>query len=274
MRTSTAILAVLLAGASVARATSPPILTSLHVVRALSNADAAQERPVAIQATVTYYRSYEHILFVQDGIDAIFVNSSDILQIAPGDKVLIEGSTRTSFRPILVASKITLLGHGTLPLPMPSLFEELASGAHDCQLVSVHGVVESADVISIAGNLSGRLGVLVDGLIVWVKVDTGDESALNSLLDAEVEVSGVAAGIFDGKNQLTGVLLHVSSLAGIRSVKRAATTPWSLPFTPMDGILTHFHVVDRSERVRVHGAFTYYEPGIAVVIQEATKSCA
>ena len=272
MRASTAIFAILLAGASAARAAGPAPLTSLHAVRALSNTDAAQELPVAIQATVTYYRSYEHTLFVQDGVDAIFVYAPAPLKIAAGDRVLIEGTTRPSFRPIIISSKITRLGHGTMPLPLPSRFEELATGAHDCQLVSVRGVVESADLISLSGILSGRLGVLVDGLIVWVNVDTGDENALSSLLDAEVEASGAASGIFDGKKQQTGVLLHSSSLTEIRLVKRAPTVPWSLPLTPMDEVLGHFHVVDRSERVRVHGSVTYYEPGSAVVIQEGTKS--
>jgi diguanylate cyclase (GGDEF)-like protein len=272
MKSSVAILAIVLAGASAAGATGPARITSLHAVRALSNAEAAREFPVAIRATVTYYRSYEHTLFVQDGLDAIYVNVTDVLNIATGDKVLIEGSTRTSFRPIIIASKITRLGDGTLPLPLPTRFEELATGAHDCQLVSVHGVVESADVISIVGITSGRLGVLVDELIIWVDVDTGDENALNSLLDAEVEISGAASGIFDGKMQQTGVLLHSSSLSEIRLMKRSPVAPWSLPLTPMDGVLKHFHVADRSERVRVHGSVTYYEPGIAVVIQDGTKS--
>jgi len=272
MRASTAIFAILLTGASAAWAVGPGPLTSLHAVRALSNADAAHELPVAIQATVTYYRSYEHTLFVQDGADAIFVLAPETLKIAAGDRVLIEGSTRSSFRPIIIPSKITRLGPGTMPLPIPSRFKELATGTRDCQLVSVHGVVESADVISILGIPSGRLGLLVDGLIVWVNVDTGDENALSSLLDTEVEASGAVSGIFDGKMQQTGVLLHSTSPAEIRLVKRAPAAPWSLPLTPMDEVIAHFHVVDRSDRVRVHGSVTYYEPGSAVVIQDGAKS--
>ncbi|MGA2653383.1 MAG: GGDEF domain-containing protein [Terracidiphilus sp.] len=272
MKAFAAIFVILLAGASAARAAGPAPSTSLHAVRALSNAEAAQKLPVAFQATVTYYRSYEHNLFVQDGADAIFVYSQDALKIAAGDRVLIEGTTLPSFRPIIVSSKITRLGQGTMPLPLPSRIEELTTGDHDCQVVSVRGVVESADVISHLGLHSGRLGVLIDGLIVWVNVDTEDESALSNLLDAEVEVNGVASGIFDGKNQQTGVRLHSSSLAQIRLVKRAPAAPWSLPLIPMDEVLPHFRVVDRSERVRVHGSVTYYEPGSAVVIQEGTKS--
>jgi diguanylate cyclase (GGDEF)-like protein len=262
----------LLAGASAAQAAGPAPLTSLHAVRALSNAEATQKLPVAFQATVTYYRSYEHTLFVQDGADAIFVSAPETLKIAAGDRVLIEGSMQPSFRPIIIPTKVTRLGPGTMPLPLPSRFQELAAGARDCQFVSVRGTIESADMISSDETPGGRLGVLVDGQIIWVIVDTGDERAIGGLLDAEVEVSGVAAGLFDGKNQLTGVALHASSLAEIRLLKPAPTAPWSLPFTPMDEVIAHFHVVDQSERVRVHGSVTYYEPGNAVVIQEGTKS--
>jgi diguanylate cyclase (GGDEF)-like protein len=272
MRASTAIFAILLVGASPARAAGPAPLTSLHSVRALSNAEAAQELPVAFQATVTYYRSYEHTLFVQDGADAIFLSAPETLKIAAGDRVLIEGSTRSSFRPIIIPTRITRLGPGTMPLPLPSRYQELATGTRDCQFVSVRGVVQSADVIISAGIPGGRLGVLVDGLIVWVIVDSGDERAIGGLLDAEVEVSGVAAGVFDGKKQMTGVKLHSFSLAEVRLVKRAPSAPWSLPLTPMDEVLPYFHMVDRSERVRVHGSVTYYEPGRAVVIQEGTRS--
>jgi diguanylate cyclase (GGDEF)-like protein len=272
MRASTAIFAILLAGSSVAGAAVPAPLTSLHAVRTLSNVEATQGLPVAFQATVTYYRSYEHILFVQDGADAIFVLASETLKVAAGDRVLIEGSTTPSFRPIIMPTKITRLGPGTMPMPLPSRYQELATGAHDCQLVSVRGVVQSADMIISDDVLGGQLGVLVDGLIVWVNVDTADEKALSSLLDAEVEVSGVASGIFDGKMQQTGVKLHSSSLSQIRLLKPAATAPWSLVLTPMDEVMAHFHVVDQSERVRVHGSVTYYEPGRAVVIQDSIRS--
>jgi hypothetical protein len=35
------------------------------------------------------------------------------------------------------------------------------------------------------------------------------------LLDSEVEITGVAGGKFDGKGQLTGIVLHVASPANI-----------------------------------------------------------
>jgi len=56
-------------------------------------------------------------------------------------------------------------------------------------------------------------------------VDSNDAQALSGLLDAEVVITGAAGGKFDGKQQLTGIVLHVARLADIRIVKRAAVNP-------------------------------------------------
>jgi diguanylate cyclase (GGDEF)-like protein len=114
--------------------------------------------------------------------------------------------------------------------------------------------------------------VQVDGADIDVTLDSNDAEALKAMLDAEVEITGVDSGRFDGKMQMTGILLHVTSLDKITVLKRAQFGPWSLPFTPMNEILRGYHVINRTERVRVQGAITYYQPGSAVVIQQGEKS--
>jgi diguanylate cyclase (GGDEF)-like protein len=101
----------------------------------------------------------------------------------------------------------------------------------------------------------------------------GDYTAENvqELLDAEVEVTGVSGGQFDGKMQIVGAILNVSSPAGIKIIKRAAASPWSLPVTPMDMIMTNYRATG-TQRVRVHGTITFYQPGSAVVLQDGAKS--
>src|ERR1035441_3619157 len=91
---------VLFAYASAAWAAPPVTLTTLRAIRALSNAEASNGLPVAFEATVTYYRGYEHTLFVQDGEAAIYVTYPTDLKLIPGDRVLVQGKTRSSFNPI------------------------------------------------------------------------------------------------------------------------------------------------------------------------------
>jgi len=74
-------------------------------------------------------------------------------------------------------------------------------------------------------------------------------------------VTADVAGSFDSKMQLTGILLEIPRLSDIQIVKGARSSPWTLPVIPMDQILSVYHVGDRTQRVRVHGIITYYQPG-------------
>jgi diguanylate cyclase (GGDEF)-like protein len=40
----------------------------------------------------------------------------------------------------------------------------------------------------------------------------------------------------------------------------------------MDLVISRYHVTDRTQRVRVHGTITYYQPGAAVILQDGKRS--
>lgn len=253
---------------------APPALTTLQSIHRLSNQEAANAIPVDFEATIVYSRGYERLLFVQDGNAAIFVSSPTSASWRTGDRVLIKGRTQRSFRPLVVASSIALLHHGPLPKPVPATFPELIRAELDCRLVTLKAVVRAADlVLSAAAPVrSTRLQLQLPGGHVEANIDSDDSAKLRSMLDDEVEIAGVAAGKFDDKMQLTGVVIYVSSLADVRIVKHMEAKHWTLPVTPMDQVLPEYDVVDRSQRLHVRGTITYYRPGTAVVLQEGPKS--
>jgi diguanylate cyclase (GGDEF)-like protein len=252
----------------------PAPLTTLQAVHALNIANINQAQRAEFEATVTYFRGYEKTLFVQDGDTTLFVLATTNLQLVPGDRVLIKGTTHASFHPIVVSNNIALLHHGAVPRPHAASFEELIRGQHDCALVTVHGVIRAADLMTSQAPPvhSMALQLLIDGGYVDVTVDSDNANALNGLLDAEVEVTGVAGGKFDAKMQQTGALIHVFSLAGIRVLKRASADLWSAPVTPMNEILGGYRVRDFTRRIRVQGTVTYYQPGSVVVLQNGNRS--
>jgi diguanylate cyclase (GGDEF)-like protein len=275
MKRFVTILVVVFGAVLVAWAESPATPTSLSLrdVHALTNDEASKGLPVAFEATVTYFPGYEHLLFVQDGDIANFVLASTTAKLVPGDRILVKGKTQESFHPIVVSSDITVLHHGALPKPIIANFGDLILGQRDCMLVTVRAVVRSAELRVINSNVrNASLEMLTDRGYIDATVESDDENALKGLLDSEVEVTGVAGGKFDGKMQQTGILLHVSSLADVKVLKRAATGLQSIPVTPFDQILAGYHVQDLTQRVRVHGTITYYEPGSAVVLQSGAKS--
>ncbi len=265
---------VSLGWASLAHAAAPAPMTTLRAVRTLTNAEASAGLQVAFEATVTYYRGYENTLFVQDGEAGIYVFAPTDLHLIPGDRVLVRGTTQKSFNPIVIAKSITMLRHGSLPAPYRASFDEMIRTETDCKLVTVRAVVHAADILlsAMAPVHFIRLQMIMDGGYVDVNVDVEDAGGLEGLLDADVQVTGVASEQFDSKMHVTGILMHVQSLSDVKIVQRAQSTPWTLPVTPMDRVLTVYHLLDSTPRVRVHGTITYYQPGSAVVLQDGNGS--
>lgn len=274
MKRLIAAVALIFACARAAGAPVPAPLTSLRAVAALTNAQASRHLPASFKGTVTYFRSYDHDLFVQDGDAAIYVYAVTGLKLVPGDRVLVKGSTEPSFRPYVEARDIAVLGHGALPSPEHASFEQMIRGDTDCRYVTARAVVRSADIVpSLNGHVQAiHLQMLVNGGPVDANVDSDDASALKDLLGAEVQITGAASGNFDNMMEQTGVLIHVQTLAGVKILKRAGVDPWSLPLTPMDRIITGYRVFDATRRMRVQGVVTYYQPGSAVVLQDGPKS--
>ena len=256
---------------SSAWSSEPVTLTSLHAVYALDNAQAAHRIHAVFEATVVYSRGYERLLYVQDDNEAFFVSPPTTAEFLPGDRVLIKGDTQQSFRPLVVASDVTFLRHGDLAKPVPATFAELIRAQYDCRLVTVRAKVRAADLVN-GAKRSSRLQLVMEGGHIEANLDSEDEWDLIDLLDDEVEITGVAAGKFDDKMQQTGVALYVSSIANVKVLKNVNTHPWSLPLTRMDQVLAGYNVQDLTQRVRVRGTITYYQPGGAVVLQDGSRS--
>jgi len=266
------IVALALAAAWIPSHAQPDTLTTLQAIRNLTNTEAAKGLPVAFEATVTYYSKNDVDLFVQDGDEAIYVETKLNQDLLPGDRVRVHGKTRASFAPDVVSDNIVLLHHGESPKPVMANFRELIRAERDCMLVTVHAKVRSADVVNFQ-NLHGiYLKLQMDGGSIDATVEGADTSSLKALLDADIEISGVVSGKFDNKMQLIGILLQVPDTADLKILKRAKISPDSLPITPMDKIMSSYFAHDLSQRVRVRGTITYYQPGSTVVLQNGDKS--
>jgi len=272
MKRLLAVISIVLGLGTVAWAAAPAPLTSLHAIHELSNDQVRRPVPVAFEATVTYFRGFEKTLFVQDGDAAIYVQPTTSLKLEPGDRILIRGAMRPSFRPFVLSNDITLLHHGALPAAVPATYDQLIRAERDCLLVSVRAKVRSADMMFNANGRSVSLQMITDGGTIDAVVDSDDDRPFEGLLDSEVEIVGAESGRFDGKMQQTGILMHVSSWAGVKVIKRAPDDPVALPVTQMDAVLTGYHVQVQSKRTRIHGTVTYFQPGTAIVLQNGTKS--
>jgi diguanylate cyclase (GGDEF)-like protein len=248
------------------------LITSLHAIHTLTKTQARVGLPVAFEATITYYNKSDVDLFVQDGDEAIYVQTKAYGDLAPGDRVLVRGKTRDSFTTDVVSDSVTVLRHDTLPKAVAADFQQLIRAQRDCMLVSVRARLRSADIVNF-GNMHGTyLKLLMDGGPIDATVVETDANKFKGLLDSEVEVTGVVSGKFDSKMQLIGILLEVPSIADVRILKPADVNPDSLPITTMDKALSTSYVHDVTQRVRVKGTLTYYQPGSAAVVQNGSQS--
>lgn len=272
MKRAIVLLAMLSSCATGVWAASPAPLTTLRAVASLTNAQAGQHLPVAFQATVTYALRSGLNMDVQDDDVGIYVRTKQDFTVVPGDRVLVEGATAASFLPVVAEARVKFLRHGTLPAPVPATFDELATTRLNCRLVRVRGIIRAGDMFSSPQEPTGRLQMLMDGGYVDLPVSEFDPALLKNLLDAEVEVVGVAGRLYDAKLEQTGVKIKVTSLSDIRVLHRAAADPWTLPVTPLNQILTAYHIRDLSRRIRVHGTVTYSLPGTAAVLENDTSS--
>ena len=264
--------AIVLCCASAAWSADSGARTTLRALHALTNAEAGAGIPVAFEATVTYYDKSDVNLFVEDEGVAIYVETARGANLVPGDRVLVRGKIRASFRPEILGESVTVIGKAPLSEPHEASFDQMIRGDRDCMRVKVRATVVSADIVAFAGQRSIYMHLRMDGGVIGAAVFSTDPAFTSDLRNADVEVTGIAAGKFDNKNQLTGILLEVDTLADIKILKRATYTLDSLPVTPMDEVLAGYHVLDLSHRVRVRGTITYFEPGSVAVLQDGNKS--
>jgi len=262
---------------SAAWAAQSAVLTSLQAIHLLTHEDASRALPVAFEATITYvFPNYQHTseraLTVQDGDEAMYIQTSTNKELIPGDRVLVKGTTVEGTVPTVHIGEFTVLRHGALPEPIQVTYSQLMHSQHDSMLVTMRGVVRAAEPETDSHMLSTTLAINTSEGLIFAVVDSNDLAFFKGLLDAEVEVTGTAGGDTDGKLQRTGVILRASSVAGVRVLKRASADPWSLPVTDMGGILAGYRIDDLTGRIRVHGTITYYQPGSAVVLQDGSKS--
>lgn len=261
----------LFAGLSAAAQDSP--LKSIAAIHAIRNPQAARSIPVDFEGAVTYYEDGNVDLFVQDGDTAIYVETTPGLHFQLGDRVRVEGITRASFRPEIVARHITFLRHGAPPQPLDATFTQLIRADLDCRRVRVRAVIRAANVVSDGMSKSLLLELLMPGGYVQAQVANGWGSAdLHALLDSDVEVIGAAAGKFDSKSQMTGIFLEVYDFSDVRVIATPQAQPSKLPIQPFDQILQASQVHDQTQRVRVQGVITYFQAGSALVLQKGDSA--
>jgi len=241
-----------------------PLLTNVMQVRELSPTEAGWEYPVKLRGVITL--SYQHTrTYFEDSTAGIYIRSRQFRSnYNAGDLVEIEGVSNPGwFAPIVVPTKMTVVGKAPLPAaPEVSLFQ-MANSQYDSQWVEanavVRGVHKSGGVVQF--KLSDRDGTFIANLPA--------NTAPTNLLDAVVRVRGVCVSLFNNKRQLTGIEMWVPSMDLIEVKEPGAADPLSLPAQPIISLSQARPHATLQRRVKVSGIVTASEPGKSFFIQDA-----
>ena len=244
-------------------AENPAPLTRVEQVVALTMEQAAKALPVRLEATITFLEPLDSSMFVESNGHGVYVSFSKNKGLLPGDRVVVSGVTDASFRPEITASDVQFVAHGSLPTPQPAKFEDMIETKLDSRYVVIKGRVLSAAT----RNPGLRIQVRVPNGIVGGYVAHSGNLTPADLLEREIQVTGVAGGEFDSRMQMAGVWMDIYSAANIVVLQQPALSSWDLPAVPMDQVIYAYRLGNISERVKIAGTMTYYEPGALAVVE-------
>ena len=238
-------------------ATAQEALASIKSVRELTSAEAAQQRVVEVEATVTY-ALLPSGFFIHDQSEGVYVSIPTLMQsnmvLHAGDRVRLKAMTDPGeYFPRLLCLSLTNEGSVELPQSTPVTPENLFSPELDCQWVKVTGVVVNAEMDPI-DQLVMTLELYGWTFKVVMQASEGNVPDVQALMMRQVTFEGVAATIFNQQRQTTGRFFYVPSLKFIHALDEHQGT--STPATLAVADLLRSDTAS-ANMVRVGGIVTY-----------------
>lgn len=241
-------------------------------VRKLSKEQATRELPVVIKGIVTDLPGYKNSFFLQAEGSGISVDRTDSAIVRTGELVEVTGTTNPGlFAPSLVASKVRVLGHGSIPRATRVSYHDVAGGALDSQWIELHGVIRSARMSQIFEDHVLILMIELDGgsMSVVLQDFAGIDPA--RLIDSTIRFRGVCASNFNDKRQFIGARLYVPDRADMQTLEAAPDDPFAVTLTPIRDAMQYGQSM---HRVKVAGTATYQIPGRVLYIQKGRDGIA
>ena len=198
---------------------SAATLTSVAQIRALSEDDYAMHQPFCLTGQVTAAVGKLCALNSSDGCYTIWSANGlwEAKSVQAGAIVCAHGYTELdSFAndPVLHTTNVVTLGHS--PLPEPTLVSafDILSGKADYRHIRTRGFLTDAFIDDIDDSYVLAL-LNVDGQIIRCATDrTGDSlHRLQSLIDADVELTGISISKTGGKRLYGGPTIHFNSIS-------------------------------------------------------------
>jgi signal transduction histidine kinase len=251
-----------------------PTLTKAHDAHSLTSEQAARSYPVHLRGVVTYYDPYIDprypTVWVSDSSGGIYVVLSSVpaVPFKAGDLVEITGTSAAGgYAPIVKDGEARVIGKSPLPSPASITLGQMLTGAEDGRWVEVEGVVHA--VRESGKNIDLDLA-LSDGTVLATTVkEVGAD--YDSLVDAKVRLRGNQAPLFNHQGAMTGSYLVFPDRAQVMVMEPPPAHPFTLPISPVSGLLRFNPKPAWDHRVHIRGTVTLAWPGRLLCLQDGPQ---
>jgi signal transduction histidine kinase len=251
-----------------------PTLTKAHDAHSLTSEQAARSYPVHLRGVVTYYDPYIDprypTVWVSDSSGGIYVVLSSVpaVPFKAGDLVEITGTSAAGgYAPIVKDGEARVIGKSPLPSPASITLGQMLTGAEDGRWVEVEGVVHA--VRESGKNIDLDLA-LSDGTVLATTVkEVGAD--YDSLIDAKVRLRGNQAPLFNHQGAMTGSYLVFPDRAQVMVMEPPPAHPFTLPISPVSGLLRFNPKPAWDHRVHIRGTVTLAWPGRLLCLQDGPQ---
>lgn len=243
-------------------------VTRIAEVRGLAKEESAKALPVRVTGVVVWrgVEAMTGFLTVMDESAGIFVNQQLALErgvwpkglafarLEAGVVVEIEGVTDPGgMSPVILPRAVKITGRAELPRARVTTPDWFFSGADDCQRIEVRGVVQGVrrgqDYVSLM--MDGAPGEFM------AVVPAGELPEVESLIDAEVRLTGVAHSRFNTRGEFLMPNVAMNSRADLVVEKPAAVDLFTVQRVMLDGVAAFRTLPLRAHAVRVEGVVTF-----------------
>jgi PAS domain S-box-containing protein len=238
-------------------------ITSLHQLKNLTTAQAAEGPAVHLRGTVVCYDAGWHQLYVHDGRETIYFNA-DAFPLHPrkGDVLDIRGRARGTN--VIQNPQVVVVGQGSLPAAAELKLSELAQARGEW--VEVRGRVLSAEATR------GRLALLLhekdENCLVYL-LGGAAPADFKKWLNCRVDVRGINASKADGARLASGVLF-VPGPDEIRIVEPAGAGLSQIPVTSISSLFNRELGSWTNQWVHINGLVVSYVPGGSIIVKDPT----
>lgn len=241
-------------------------LTRLRQVRELSPAEANGNLSVQAEGVLTLVDHARFMCYLQDETGGVYLQLTEDNSIPAGHRLRVKGITRAGrFTPFLQSLELSDLGLAPLPPARSASMAEFKAGFLEGERVALEGRVVA--MTAEAGRT--RLKLLRGGEVatVWVN-QTGLDP--NRLTGAEVRLSGVCAGVFNDRNEITDFHLHATDATALEQLSVAAVAG-EIPFRPIKDLESGGRDTGTAF-ARCRGRVTLHWPGRFLFIHDGSGS--